>query len=67
LETNLKLPHFGAEQPHDIYYFSALTVNIFGLVDVTKFPTTMHAYGYLEDKGGKGGNNVASLLIKGVA
>jgi len=39
----------------------------FGLADVTKFPTTMHAYGYLEDKGGKGGNNVASLLIKGVA
>jgi hypothetical protein len=64
---NLELPHFGAEQPHDIYYFSALTVNIFGLADVTKFPTTMHAYGYLEDKGGKGGNNVASLLIKGVA
>ena len=26
----------------------------------------MHAYGYLEDKGGKGGNNVASLLIKGL-
>ncbi len=26
----------------------------------------MHAYGYCEDKGGKGGNNVASLLIKGL-
>ena len=63
---NLELPHFGAEQPQDIYYFSALTVNVFGLADVTKLPTTMHAYGYLEDKGGKGGNNVASLLIKGL-
>jgi hypothetical protein len=26
---NLELPHFGAEQPQDIYYFSALTVNVF--------------------------------------
>jgi hypothetical protein len=33
---NLELPHFGAEQPQDIYYFSALTVNVFGLAEVTK-------------------------------
>jgi hypothetical protein len=63
---NLELPHFGAEQPQDIYYFSALTVNVFGLADVTRAPTTMHAYGYSEDRGGKGGNNVASLLLKGL-
>jgi hypothetical protein len=34
---NLGLPHFGAEQPAGIYYFSELTVNIFGIADVTKF------------------------------
>jgi len=30
-----KLPHIGAEQPQDIYYFSAITVNAFGIADVT--------------------------------
>jgi hypothetical protein len=63
---NLELPHFGAEQPQDIYYFSAITVNIFGIADVTGRTTKMLAYGYTEDQGGKGGNNVASLLIKGL-
>ncbi len=61
---NLELPHFGAEQPQDIYYFSAITVNIFGIADATKKPTTMLAYSYTEDQGGKGGNNVASLIVK---
>ncbi len=64
---NLGLPHFGAEQPADIYYFSELTVNIFGIADVTRKPTKMIAYGYTEDQGGKGGNNVASLIMKGLA
>jgi hypothetical protein len=61
---NLELPHFGAGQPQDIYYFSAITVNIFGVTDVTKKPMTMLAFGYTEDQGGKGGNNVASLILK---
>jgi len=64
---NLGLPHFGAEQPADIYYFSELTVNIFGIADVTQKPTKMRAYGYSEDQGGTGGNNVASLIMKGLA
>jgi len=63
---NLELPHFGAEQPQDIYYFSAITVNVFGIADVTRSPTHMIAYGYTEDQGSKGGNNVASLLVKGL-
>ncbi len=33
---------------------------------MTKKPTTMLAYGYMEDQGGKGGNNVASLIVKGL-
>jgi hypothetical protein len=61
---NLGLPHFEEEQPVDIYYFSELTVNIFGVADVTKKPTKMLAYGYTEGEGGKGGNNVASLVMK---
>jgi hypothetical protein len=64
---NLGLPHFGAEQPADIYYCSELTVNIFGIADVMQKPTKMRAYGYTEDQGGKRGNNVASLIMKGLA
>jgi hypothetical protein len=62
---NLGLRHFGEEKPADIYYFSELTVNIFGIADVTKKPTKILAYGYTEDQGGKGGNNVASLVMRG--
>ena len=28
------LPYFGAEQPADIYFMSAMTVNCFGFVDL---------------------------------
>lgn len=61
---NIGLPHFGAEQPADFYYFSELTVNVFGIANVCNKPTTILAYGYTEYEGGKGSNNVASLLIK---
>jgi hypothetical protein len=30
---NLVAPHFGWDQPRDTYYFSTLTVFVFGLVD----------------------------------
>jgi hypothetical protein len=60
----LGLPHFGEEQPADIYYFSELTVNIFGVADITQKPTKMLVHGYTEGEGGKGGNNVASLVMK---
>jgi hypothetical protein len=63
---NLGLPHFGAKQPADIYYFSELTVNIFGIAVVMQKVTKMRAHGYTEDQGVKGGNNVASLIIKGL-
>jgi hypothetical protein len=64
---NLGLPHFGVEQPANIYYFLELTINTFGIADVTQKPMKMLAYGYTKDKGGKGGNNVASLIMKGLA
>ena len=56
------LPHFGGEQPGETYYYSPLSVYCFGVVDVTT--DTMYAHLYEEGKGGKGGNNVASLLFK---
>jgi hypothetical protein len=59
---NLDLPHFGSEQPGDTFYFSPLTMLVFGLVDhSTKI---LSAYVYSEGEGKKGGNNVSSLLNK---
>jgi hypothetical protein len=61
---NLQIPHFGDEQPGDTYYYSPLFVYVFGVVDVSSTPDVLFAYGYREDDGAKGGNNVASLLLK---
>ena len=59
---NLGMPHFGGEQPGDTYYFSPLTINVFGICDyATKH---LNAYVYTEAEGKKGGNNVASLVHK---
>ena len=60
---NLSIPHFGMEQPGDTYYYSPLFVYCFGVVDACATPDVLHSYGYSEDIGGKGGNNVASLLM----
>jgi hypothetical protein len=71
----MEYPYFGAEQPADIYYMSAVTVNCFGLVDpagtssvnsdnVREYRHLLKAYVYDESVAGCGGNNVASLLIK---
>ena len=59
---NLQLPYFGEEQPGDTYYFSPLSLNVFGIVDHS--PETDHLYGFLyhEGEGKKGANNVASLI-----
>ena len=55
-----------AEHPADLYYFSELTVNVFGIANVCNKPTTMHAYGHTKYRWGKGGNTVTSMLIKGL-
>ena len=59
---NLDLPHFGNEQPGDTYYFSPLTVNVFGIADHSN--DLLNAYVYTEATGKKGGNNVVSLIYK---
>jgi hypothetical protein len=60
---NGELPSYGNQQPGETYYYSPLTVNIFGIVDTDNEKETMVAYCYEEYEGGKGGNNVASLLM----
>jgi hypothetical protein len=59
---NLSIPHFGLEQPDDMYYFSTLFVYCFDFVDASQSPEVLHAFGYTEGTALIGGNNVASLL-----
>jgi hypothetical protein len=59
---NMALPHFGGEQPGETYYFSPLGVYCFGVVDPTV--DKLFAHLYTEGQGQKGGNNVASLIMK---
>ena len=60
---NLDLPHFGGEQPGETFYYSPLNIFQFGVVDPTD-NDKLHAFVYDEGDGKKGGNNVASLLLK---
>ena len=48
---NLDMPHFGGEQPGDTYYFSPLTVNVFGVCDYAT--ELLNAYVYTEAEGKK--------------
>ena len=59
---NLDLPHFGSEQPGDIYYFSPLSIYLFGIVSPYKKKDTLFCQYYTKGEGAKGVNNVASML-----
>jgi hypothetical protein len=61
---NMEMPFFGKDQPGETYYYTPKTINLFGIVDCSPEKEVLHAYGYGEEHGGKGGNNVASLLMK---
>jgi hypothetical protein len=62
---NMTLPSFGNSQPGDTYYYTPLTIFNLGVVDVSH-PDGEHLYCHLykEGDGKKGGDNVASLLMK---
>jgi hypothetical protein len=62
---NMTLPWFGTSQPGDTYYYTPLTIFNLGVVDVSH-PDGEHLYChiYKEGDGKKGGDNVASLLVK---
>jgi hypothetical protein len=61
---NGELPSYGNKQLGETYYFSPLTVIIFGVVNTDKEEDTLTTYCYDEGVGQKGGNNVTSLLMK---
>ena len=56
---NLSLPHLGADQLGDAYYFSPLSIYCFGIYNTVNNELTVYVYN--ESGGAKGGNNVASL------
>jgi len=59
---NLGVPYFGSEQPGPTYYYSLLNVNVFGVVDM--IAQKLHVFCYDEGYGGKGGNDVASMVME---
>jgi hypothetical protein len=58
---NMQIPNFASEQPGATYYYSAMNVYVFGVVDAHR--DSLNAFIYPEDVAKKGGNNVASLLM----
>ena len=67
----MNLPFFGRNQPGDTYYFVPLNVNIFGFVNVAHCTDTnqivkdhLYANVYKEGTAKRGGNEVASLVMK---
>jgi hypothetical protein len=60
---NFNYPHYGGEQPGEIYYLSALTINLFGIVDLSVAPNKLKCYAYRESTAKKGSNNVASMMM----
>ena len=64
---NMSLPHMGSIQPGDTYYYTPINVYNLGIVDTAsgEIPTDhLSAHVYAEYSGAKGGNNVASLIMK---
>jgi hypothetical protein len=63
LAQNLPLPHFGGEQPGEIYYLSSLPLNLFGIVDLSTSPNKLTCYVYKEFTAKEGSNNTSSMIM----
>ena len=61
---NMDLPHFGLEQPGETYYYSPLSVYCLGIVDLSGNQWQLYTNLYHKGNDAKGGNNVASLIVK---
>jgi hypothetical protein len=60
---NIPLPHYGGKQPGEMYYLSALTIHMFGIVDLSMTPNKFTCHVYKKSTARKGSNNVASLMM----
>ena len=61
---NVQLPSHKKDQPGETYFFVPLNIFVLGIVDWNSEKDHLHAYMYTEAEGGKGGNLVASLIMK---
>ena len=61
---NIQLPSHKKDQPGKTYFFVPLNIFVLGIVDCNSKKDHLHAYMYTEAEGGKGGNLVASLIMK---
>ena len=61
---NLSMPSFNKDQPGETYFFVPMNVYCLGIVDCNSPKDHLYAYMYTEKEGGKGGNNVASIIMK---
>ena len=61
---NVQLPLHKKDQPGETYFFVPLNIYVLGIVDCNSEKSYLHAYMYTEAEGGKGGNLVASLIMK---
>ena len=59
---NLGVPYFREEQPGDMYYFSILTLNIFGIVDHREEQDYLFRFLYHEGERSKATNNIGSIV-----
>ena len=60
---NVGLPQFGDSQAGPSYYYSPITVNIFGIVDTSKVGGRLDAIVYHKGQGGKVERGVITLLL----
>lgn len=60
----LEVLFFGESQPGDMYYFTPLKVNVFGVVNCFITGGSLGAHVYNEGQSKKKGNNIASMLIE---
>jgi len=59
-----QVPSFRGEQPGETYYYSPLNINVEGVVDLCDETPKMRAFCWHEGEGGRGGNNIASVVIR---
>ena len=61
---NVQLPSHKKDQPGETYFFVQLNIFVLGIVGCNSEKDHLHAYMYTEAEGRKGGNLVASLIMK---
>ena len=60
---NLGLLYFSDEQPGDTYYYSSLSLYIFGIINNALLKNHLHSYLCHEGEGKKSGVNVVSVVM----